>query len=217
MNPTSIVAYLTLFAVVGFLFLFVTLLLGRLFRAQAPSSEKLRAYECGEPSIGSSFVQFDLRFYVVALVFIVFDVEVAFFFPWATVFGKATQLTDPDMAVVAASAEAAGDEAAEETIAAGDRRAAARPEAVLTAPASQRLRELGVAEPTLPQPGGTVEENARRIRAVASRLALTALADIAVFFCVLLVAFAYVWSRGDLDWVRATEPAGRRAAAARGP
>ena len=54
--------------------------------------EKLEVYECGEPTIGSSFVQFDLRFYVVALLFIIFDVEVAFFFPWAAVFGKATQL-----------------------------------------------------------------------------------------------------------------------------
>ncbi len=39
-------------------------------------------------------MQFDLRFYVVALLFIIFDVEVAFFFPWATVFGKSTQLMD---------------------------------------------------------------------------------------------------------------------------
>jgi len=58
-----------------------------------PNKEKLEVYECGEPAIGSSFVQFDLRFYVVALLFIIFDVEVALFFPWATVFGKATQLT----------------------------------------------------------------------------------------------------------------------------
>ena len=42
-------------------------------------------------------MQFDLRFYVVALLFIIFDVEVAFFFPWATVFGKATQLVDENV------------------------------------------------------------------------------------------------------------------------
>ncbi len=41
-------------------------------------------------------MQFDLRFYVVALLFIIFDVEVAFFFPWAVVFGKSTQLMDPN-------------------------------------------------------------------------------------------------------------------------
>ena len=65
-----------------------------------PNAEKLEVYECGEPTIGSSFVQFDLRFYVVALLFIIFDVEVAFFFPWATVFGKATHLIGPELPVV---------------------------------------------------------------------------------------------------------------------
>ena len=45
-------------------------------------------------------MQFDLRFYVVALVFLIFEVEVGFFFPWATVFGKATQLADPKLAKV---------------------------------------------------------------------------------------------------------------------
>jgi len=44
------------------------------------------AYECGEPAIGNSWVQFDLRFYTVALVFIVFDVEIALLWPWAVVF-----------------------------------------------------------------------------------------------------------------------------------
>ena len=62
-------------------------------RPQNPHPEKLELYECGEPAVGTGFVQFDLRFYVVALLFIIFDVEVAFFFPWATVFGKATQLS----------------------------------------------------------------------------------------------------------------------------
>jgi NADH-quinone oxidoreductase subunit A len=51
-----------------------------------PHPEKSTAYECGEPAIGDSWVQFDLRFYTVALVFIVFDVEVALLWPWAVVF-----------------------------------------------------------------------------------------------------------------------------------
>src|SRR3989304_316557 len=93
-TPVAIVAYLALFVAVGFGFLFVNLLVGKLVRPVLPNEEKLEVYECGEPTIGSSFVQFDLRFYVVALLFIIFDVEVAFFFPWATVFGKATQLVD---------------------------------------------------------------------------------------------------------------------------
>src|SRR6476661_3147512 len=92
-SPLAIAAYIALFAITGFLFLFANLVLGWLVRPRLPNVEKLEVYECGEPTIGSSFVQFDLRFYVVALLFIIFDVEVAFFFPWAVVFGKATQLS----------------------------------------------------------------------------------------------------------------------------
>src|SRR5678816_4690983 len=91
-SPVAITAYIVLFAATGFLFLFANLVIGWLVRPRLPNQEKLEVYECGEPTIGSSFVQFDLRFYVVALLFIIFDVEVAFFFPWAVVFGKATQL-----------------------------------------------------------------------------------------------------------------------------
>src|ERR1700680_315888 len=94
-SPTAIAGYLALFTVIGAGFLFGNLFLGRVLRPKAPDAEELEVYECGEPTIGSSFVQFDLRFYVVALLFIIFDVEVAFFFPWATVYGKATQLADP--------------------------------------------------------------------------------------------------------------------------
>ena len=82
----SVVGYLALFAGVGFAFVFANLLLGRFLRPHDPHEEKQEIYECGEPAIGSSFVQFDLRFYVVALVFIIFDVEVAFLFPWAVVY-----------------------------------------------------------------------------------------------------------------------------------
>src|SRR5581483_6987111 len=89
--------YLALFVALGALFLFANLVVGKLVRPHAPNVEKLEVYECGEPTIGSSFVQFDLRFYVVALLFIIFDVEVAFFFPWATVFGKCTHLMDTNL------------------------------------------------------------------------------------------------------------------------
>src|SRR5829696_9826696 len=92
-SPVAIAAYVALFSITGFLFLFANLVIGWLVRPRLPNVEKLEVYECGEPTIGSSFVQFDLRFYVVALLFIIFDVEVAFFFPWAVVFGKATQLS----------------------------------------------------------------------------------------------------------------------------
>src|SRR4051812_1147253 len=91
---TDLVGHFLLFTVVGIVFLLAPLLLGWLVRPNKPTPEKLTAYECGEPAIGSSYVQFDLRFYVVALLFIIFDVEVAFFFPWAMVYGGAMQLAD---------------------------------------------------------------------------------------------------------------------------
>ncbi|MCI0491621.1 MAG: NADH-quinone oxidoreductase subunit A [Planctomycetes bacterium] len=180
-SPTEIAAYVALFALTGFLFLFASLVVGWLVRPRAPNQEKLEVYECGEPTIGSSFVQFDLRFYVVALLFIIFDVEVAFFFPWAAVFGKATQLMDERTPVVAADLDPQS------------------PADQLTAAAASRLRELGIsaaAGETVPAPD--------EIRRSARRLARTSFADIGVFFGVLLVGFAYVWKRGDLDWVRAT-------------
>ena len=86
---TPLVAYLLLFIAVGIGFIFVHLVAGKLLRPNKPSAEKQTIYECGEPTIGSAWIQFDLRFYVVALLFVIFDVEVAFFFPWAEVFGKA--------------------------------------------------------------------------------------------------------------------------------
>ena len=178
-TPTAIVAYLALFAGVAALFLFVNLLVGKLVRPNLPNREKLEVYECGEPVIGSSFVQFDLRFYVVALLFIIFDVEVAFFFPWATVFGKATALSSSNMPIAAAEVGEAG------------------PADQLSQVAAMRLRELG-APPVMGEGG------AEAIRETGRKLAWTSFADIAVFFAVLLVGFAYVWRRGDLDWVRAT-------------
>jgi NADH-quinone oxidoreductase subunit A len=90
----ELVAYLLLFVVVGIGFILMHLLIGRVFRPVKPSAEKLTIYECGEPTIGSSWVQFDLRFYVIALLFVIFDVEVTFFFPWAVVFGQANALVN---------------------------------------------------------------------------------------------------------------------------
>jgi NADH-quinone oxidoreductase subunit A len=185
----GIVAYLALFAGVGIVFLFVNLLVGRFLRAADPVPEKLEIYECGEPTIGSSFVQFDLRFYVVALLFIIFDVELAFFFPWATVFGKSNHLMDPNFAVAVANADGT---------------------AVLTTDAKLLYQELGVRNPTVvtASQGGQHDAVAQAemvARNGARQLALVTLVDIVVFFAVLVVGFAYVWKRGDLDWVRAVE------------
>jgi NADH-quinone oxidoreductase subunit A len=198
-TPTSIVAYLALFAGVGFAFLFINLLVGKLLRPHDPHAEKLEVYECGEPTIGSSFVQFDLRFYVVALLFIIFDVEVAFFFPWANVFGKATHLSDSRLPLVA--------------------EAPAAPGGVELTPEGRGLfRELGIERPAVSAPTEATtaalaeqlnrtptaaEGSAAAIRESAHRLVWLSMWDIAVFFAVLMVGFAYVWRRGDLDWVRA--------------
>src|SRR5439155_8520226 len=89
---TAFAAYLLIFTVVSVFFVFIHLVIGRLLRPIKPDPEKLTIYECGEPTIGSAWIQFDLRFYVVALLFVIFDVEVAFFFPWAVVFGRANEL-----------------------------------------------------------------------------------------------------------------------------
>src|SRR5437588_12687394 len=94
---TSLVFYLLVFLGVGSFFLFIHLMMGKVIRPARPESEKLTIYECGEPTVGSAWIQFDLRYYVVALLFVVFDVEVAFFFPWAVVFGSANALSKPDV------------------------------------------------------------------------------------------------------------------------
>lgn len=185
MSPTSVVAYLVLFAAAGFFLVFVALLLGRLLRPRAPTPEKLETYECGERTIGTSYVQFDLRFYVVALVFLIFDVEVAFFFPWATVFGKAVRLSSP---AAATGSHSAPDAAAAES---------------WSRSAAERMRQLGVPSPHPSTAAAEPAASAATFAELARKLARAAMADMAVFFLVLMVGFAFVWSRGDLDWVRA--------------
>ena len=88
---------------------------------QNKGGSKLTSYECGEVPEGSAWVKFNVRFYVIALIFIIFDVEVVFMFPWAVVF-----------------------------------------------------QELG----------------------------LLAFIEMFIFLTILLVGFAYVWVKGDLDWVK---------------
>ncbi|MAE65307.1 MAG: NADH-quinone oxidoreductase subunit A [Phycisphaeraceae bacterium] len=70
---------------------FVVLNISVLNRILAPRGNdpaRSTTYECGEPAIGSAWVRFDMRFYTVALVFIIFEVEVAFLFPWAVVYNE---------------------------------------------------------------------------------------------------------------------------------
>ncbi len=165
---TQLVFCLLVFLAVGTFFLFIHLLMGKFIRPGRPEPEKLTIYECGEPTVGSAWIQFDLRYYVVALLFVVFDVEVAFFFPWAVVFGDLNRL------------------------------------ATDTYPPNKD-REAIVAElktpnvPNIPGAGGEITQ------AAAQSWAWVAFADIFVFFAVLMVGFAYLWRRGDIDWVRTVE------------
>jgi NADH-quinone oxidoreductase subunit A len=64
-------------------FVVLPMLVARLTGAHQPNPEKLSEYECGFPAFEDSRAQFDVRFYLVAILFIVFDLEVAFLFPWA--------------------------------------------------------------------------------------------------------------------------------------
>jgi NADH-quinone oxidoreductase subunit A len=177
---TDLTLFLLVFLGVAVFFLFFHLMMGKVIRPSRPDAEKLTIYECGEPTIGSSWIQFDLRFYVVALLFVIFDVEVVFFFPWAVVFGKANQLSHLGL-----SAEKRSELTQQ-----------------LVPEAQQPPRKV----PALP---AAEEADAA---SGARRLAWMSFWDILVFFGVLLVGFAYLWKRGDLDWVRST--AAERAAEA---
>src|SRR2546430_412662 len=94
---TSLVLFILIFVAAGLILLAANLVLGWFIRPNKPSPEKAEVYECGEQPVGPAWVQFDLRFYVVALLFVIFDVELAFFFPWAVVFGSANQLSNPEL------------------------------------------------------------------------------------------------------------------------
>jgi NADH-quinone oxidoreductase subunit A len=114
------------FLVVVLGFLVVNLLVWKVLRPSRFSEEKLTTYECGENPTGSAWIQFNIRFYVFALIFIIFDVEAVFLLPWAVVF-----------------------------------------------------REMG----------------------------MLAFVEGLVFIGILVVALAYVWRKGDLEWVRSEDRA----------
>jgi NADH-quinone oxidoreductase subunit A len=115
----------------GILFVVLGLFVSRLIRPHRPNPEKLSSYECGEEPIGNARIQLNNRFYVAALIFLLFDVEIVFLFPWATVFADAGLIA------------------------------------------------------SVPSWG------------------ILALIEMFVFIAVLLLGLAYVWAKGDLDWVRA--------------
>ena len=77
-----------LFLIGGAIFISLVLIVASLIRPSRPNPEKLAIYECGEEPSVNAWGRFNIRFYVVALIFILFDVEIVFLFPWATIFGQ---------------------------------------------------------------------------------------------------------------------------------
>jgi NADH-quinone oxidoreductase subunit A len=248
MEPTltPLAAVVLLFLAVGVGFIFVHLMAGKFIRPNKPDAEKKTIYECGEPTIGSAWIQFDLRFYVVALLFVIFDVEVAFFFPWAEVFGKAQAVATAELPKTeeewkadymrkARNTEdkwkedmrkeyrANADLSKEEN----DRREKEFVDEMWKAEVDRRTADgmkeedekwqafgmkVNALVPDRPDKAATRAKNLKRGTAgerdsnqeVATQLMYVSLAEIAVFFGVLLVGFAYLWRRGDLEWVRST-------------
>ncbi|MGQ9819083.1 MAG: NADH-quinone oxidoreductase subunit A [Candidatus Kapaibacteriales bacterium] len=115
-----------LFFVVGFLFVGVGLFFAALIRPNKPNPIKLSTYECGEQPIGNPWIRFNVRFYVIALVFLLFDVEIVFLLPWAVIINS--------------------------------------------------FKNLG--------------------------LGFFIFFEMFVFVMILVIGFAYVWAKGDLDWER---------------
>jgi NADH-quinone oxidoreductase subunit A len=83
-----ILIFLGIAIVIATLFVFAPLGLASLAGVQRPDPEKLSAYECGFEAFEDARRKFDVRFYLVAILFIIFDLEVAFLFPWAVSLGE---------------------------------------------------------------------------------------------------------------------------------
>ena len=83
-----ILIFLGVALVLSSVFVFAPMVVSRATGAHAPNPEKLSEYECGFPAFEDSRAQFDVRFYLVAILFIIFDLEAAFLFPWAVTLGE---------------------------------------------------------------------------------------------------------------------------------
>ncbi len=75
-----------LFIIGSIVMLVAGLITGQLIRPKRPNPEKLSSYECGEDPVTAAWGQFNVRFYIFALIFVLFDVEIVFLFPWSTIF-----------------------------------------------------------------------------------------------------------------------------------
>jgi NADH-quinone oxidoreductase subunit A len=117
-------ANVLIFLGIGTVFVVLNITISRLLHTKLFMEEKYIPYECGEDPVGDTRIKFNTRFYVIALIFLIFDVEIVFLFPWAVVF-----------------------------------------------------RKIGV----------------------------LAFVEMLVFIAILLVGLAYVWAKGDLEWIRSVQ------------
>lgn len=78
--------YVLLFMATGAIFVGIALFVSSLIRPDRPSAAKLMTYECGEVPFGNARIQFNNRFYIIGLMFLIFEVEILLLFPWAVVF-----------------------------------------------------------------------------------------------------------------------------------
>ena len=78
--------YVFVFLLIGVGFVAVNLLISSLIRPNTPSKAKAQIYDCGEPAVGAGYQQFNMRFYLIAFVFVIFDVEIAFMYPVTAVY-----------------------------------------------------------------------------------------------------------------------------------
>lgn len=78
-----------IFIVGAIAFATIGLTVAKIIRPSRPNYEKLSTYESGEDTVGSAWGQFNIKFYIVALIFLLFEVEIIYLFPWAIIFGDA--------------------------------------------------------------------------------------------------------------------------------
>jgi len=96
LTSVSIFSQIVVFTAGGVLFVVSALLVSRLIRPNRPNAQKLSSYESGEAPQGPAWIQFNLRFYVLALIFILFEVEIVFLFPWSVVFANKELIDQTD-------------------------------------------------------------------------------------------------------------------------
>jgi len=88
-----------LFLVFSIGFVIICIVASKIVAPKKPSKGKFTTYECGEDTEGETWIRFNIRYYVVALIFIIFDVEIIFLFPWAVVFKSMGMIAFIEMAI----------------------------------------------------------------------------------------------------------------------